>query len=294
MTLNTMKSIILLCICVVLPDRSNSGKVHSTIHRKLQHVLKNTPWSWEITGSHIENKHPIAFNVKVCSTYKVTGMLKNEKSKYRDCATILKKDPYTRKQDGVYAIYPDLKTKKHVYCDMTTEGGGWTVIHKRLDGSTDFYRDWRAYKSGFGDPKRNYWIGNDAMHLLTKSGNHVLRVDLQRFNGQKAYAKYSKFSVGDESRKYRLIVSGYRGTAGDSLAYHNGMKFTTKDKDNDNYRSNCAGTFTGAWWYKHCHYANLNGPYAKSAKKGTKYNTWYHWGNRYQALKRTSMMIRPW
>lgn len=50
--------------------------------------------------------------------------------------------------------------------------------------------------------------------MLTKSGNHVLRVELQKFNGRKAYAKYSTFSVGDRSSKYRLIVSGYSGTAG--------------------------------------------------------------------------------
>lgn len=56
--------------------------------------------------------------------------------------------------------------------------------------------------------------GNDVIHLLTKSGNHVLRVDLQKYNGQKAYAKYSKFFIGDESSKYKLTVSGYRGNAG--------------------------------------------------------------------------------
>jgi ficolin len=56
--------------------------------------------------------------------------------------------------------------------------------------------------------------GNEALHLLTKSGNHVLRVDVNKYNGQQAYAKYSKFSVGNENSKYKLTVSGYNGTAG--------------------------------------------------------------------------------
>ncbi|XP_048742418.2 ryncolin-1-like [Ostrea edulis] len=176
---------------------------------------------------------------------------------------------------------------------MTTEGGGWTVIQKRLDGSTDFYRTWQTYKNGFGDPKKNYWIGNDALHLLTKSGNNALRVDLQKFNGQKAYAKYSKFSVGDESSKYKLTVSGYKGTAGDSLGPHNGMKYSTKDQDNDTYGGNCATSHKGAWWYYRCYDSNLNGQYANSAVVNTQYLNWHKFGNRHEALKRTYMMIRP-
>jgi hypothetical protein len=74
----------------------------------------------------------------------------------------------------------------------------------------------------------------------------------------------------------------------DSLVPDNGGKFSTKDD------GSCARTYKGAWWYKACYYSHLNGLYANSAVVATKYLSWYHWGNKYEALKRTSMMIRPW
>ncbi|XP_056001134.1 angiopoietin-related protein 7-like isoform X2 [Ostrea edulis] len=176
---------------------------------------------------------------------------------HKSCMQIIQSDPGVKGKDGVYSINVDDQEKK-VYCDMTTDGGGWTVIQKRQDGSTDFYRTWVDYKKGFGDAYTNYWIGNDAIHYLTKT-NQELRVELLSFSGEKAHALYSTFQVGNESSKYRLTVSGYSGTAGDSLDRHNGYKFSTHDEDNDDsIVYNCAVERHGAWWYKGCAHSNLN------------------------------------
>ncbi|WAR09745.1 TENR-like protein [Mya arenaria] len=131
-----------------------------------------------------------------------------------------------------------------------TDGGGWIVIQRRINGSTDFYRGWEEYKAGFGNLMGEFWLA---------SGNRELRVELEDEDGQKAFAHYSHFQVLSEEKGYQLNVSGYTGTAGDSLSYHDGMKFSTFDKDNDLRKGNCAIDYEGAWWYKSCVNSNLNG-----------------------------------
>ena len=179
---------------------------------------------------------------------------------YRDC-----KDALTQGQttSGVYTIQPDNQPAFQAYCDMTTDGGGWTVFQRRMDGSVDFYRYWADYQQGFGNPSGEFWLGLDKIHRLTSSATQ-LRVDLRRrTGGSSTYAQYSSFSVGDSSSKYTLSVSGYSGTAGDYLAYHNGQRFSTRDQDNDAWSYNCASyIWNGGWWYRRCWTSNLNGLYS--------------------------------
>ena len=156
-----------------------------------------------------------------------------------------------------------------MHCDMRTDGGGWTVFQSRQDSSVDFYRGWNDYKAGFGQLTAEFRLGIDKVHRLTASRPSSLRVELEDWNGVKVYAKYGKFNIGDGQAQYRLEVGSYSGTAGDSLAYHNSMAFTTKDRDNDIWNRNCAALRTGAWWYKNCQESNLNGPYLGNKRAGS-------------------------
>ena len=176
---------------------------------------------------------------------------------------------------------------------MSTDGGGWTVFQRRQDGSVDFYRGWNDYKSGFGQLTAEFWLGNDKIHRLTAARPCSLRVELEDWNGVKAYAKYGNFNVSDQHAQYRLEVGSYSGTAGDSLAYHNNMAFTTKDRDSDKYTgSNCAVSYTGAWWYNSCHYSNLNGKYLGNTQGSGKGVEWWYF-RRALSLKFTELKLRP-
>ena len=62
-------------------------------------------------------------------------------------------------------------------------------------------------------------------------------MDLEDFEGGSAYAHYTIFVIASATDSYRLLVSGYSGTAGDALRYNSRQKFTTKDRDNDMYYS---------------------------------------------------------
>ena len=57
-------------------------------------------------------------------------------------------------------------------------------------------------------------IGNDALHLLTHQRHYEVRIDLEGFGNERAYALYSNFSVDSPENLYTLSLGTYSGTAG--------------------------------------------------------------------------------
>ncbi|KAK2167172.1 hypothetical protein NP493_1286g00001 [Ridgeia piscesae] len=212
--------------------------------------------------------------------------------KPRNCADLYRSGVHT---NGVYHIYPLREDQPAaVFCDMTTDGGGWTVFQKRFNGEVDFYRGWNDYKKGFGSVFREYWWGNDKLHQITSQEPQQLRVDLSDFSGLSRFAKYSSFGVGDAAGKYRVSVGGYSGNAGDSFSFVTGMRFSTKDVDNDIHSTSCAETYKGGNWYAKCHDSNLNGLY-KHGKTTTYADSmcWNAWHGYYYSLQTSEMKTRP-
>ncbi|XP_071133126.1 fibrinogen-like protein 1 [Mytilus edulis] len=212
-----------------------------------------------------------------------------------DCSAVSRNSP-----SGVYTIYVADQVID-VYCEMT-DNGQWTVIQKRLNGTTHFNRNWQEYKQGFGDVQVEYWLGNDNLHQMLSTKNYKLRIDLEDWNGVTKYAEYDSFIVGNETTNYILTISGYNGDAGDSIInppsgqiYHNmnGMEFSTFDKDNEEAHYNAAEIKQSGWWFKWSTDANLNGLYYTGGQTASDGIYWNSWQLSFYSLKSVSMKIKP-
>ncbi|CAI9619703.1 unnamed protein product [Staurois parvus] len=125
--------------------------------------------------------------------------LRYSSSCYTDCSNHHYKG---EQSSGVYTIVPSTGgTAVDVYCDMDTEGGGWTVIQRRQDGSVNFNRTWKEYKEGFGNLKGEFWLGNEKIYWITGKGEFSLRIDLEDWSGQHKYAVYREF-------RYKCFLCG--------------------------------------------------------------------------------------
>ena len=68
------------------------------------------------------------------------------------------------------------------------------------------------------------------------------------------------------------------GSAGCSPAHHRGLQFSTKDRDNDRSKNNCASSMKGGWWYNSCQHSHLNGNALESHS---------------ESVERSEMKVRP-
>ncbi|XP_006793446.2 microfibril-associated glycoprotein 4-like [Neolamprologus brichardi] len=132
-----------------------------------------------------------------------------------DCSDVYTQD--TSRTSGVYTIYP-IGATSAVLVDWSSVHTVWTVFQRRLDGSVNFYRPWDQYKTGFGNAAGEYWLGLENVFYLTQRKRYELMVNMEDFDGNKVFARYSSFSIDGESDGYRLNVSGFtNGGAGDAL-----------------------------------------------------------------------------
>ncbi|XP_060563343.1 microfibril-associated glycoprotein 4-like [Ruditapes philippinarum] len=183
-----------------------------------------------------------------------------------DCKYIL--DDTLLVQDGIYEIpLWSFNSWLSVYCDMSTDGGGWTVIQNRFDGSVDFYRNFSEYENGFGDLNGEFWLGLKHIQKLASNGRTEIRLEMTRNSSEEGFETFKDFKLvdGDEYRLHINEDSATRSSgisANVSFAYNNGSPFSTYDRDMDRWLGeSCAQRRHGGWWYNYCTFVNLNGRY---------------------------------
>uniref|UniRef100_A0A182VT80 Fibrinogen C-terminal domain-containing protein n=1 Tax=Anopheles minimus TaxID=112268 RepID=A0A182VT80_9DIPT len=201
------------------------------------------------------------------------------------------------KDSGVYYVnlIPSPNKSFEVYRDGSNNhgfGSNWTVFQNRFDGSVDFNRNWTAYKNGFGDIRREHWLGLEKLKRILDTERHELLIIMEDFEGVTAYAKYDNFRIGNETEKYVLQSLGtHTGIVGDAMSSHLNYKFATFDQDT---AGKCATTYMSGGWFFTCYHSNLNGIYLKGGKQSSNKGIhWYHFRGYHYSLKKTKMMVRP-
>ncbi|MEQ2229224.1 hypothetical protein ILYODFUR_016718 [Ilyodon furcidens] len=133
------------------------------------------------------------------------AMMQDTPTTYTDCAAVYKSGNV---KSGVYTLtIPNTTAEVKAFCDMETEGGGWTVLQKRFEGRVDFHRTWQEYKKGFGEPSGEYWLGNEFVSRLTSQQTYKLRIQLSDWEGNSAFSQYDQFSLDGEAQNYRFVLA---------------------------------------------------------------------------------------
>ncbi|XP_050731507.1 ryncolin-2-like [Eriocheir sinensis] len=165
---------------------------------------------------------------------------------------------------GLRHVYPfpgQPQRRAAVYCDQSTDGGGWTVFQRRtnLTVREEFNRSFVEYQLGFGHLEGEFWLGLDLLHELTSAALQELRIDMADWDDVRRYAKYGFFYVGPPSTDYRLSVASWGGP----------------------------------WWHVACGTSNLNGFQHEGTHAGNTGINWDAWRGSSYSLRQTAMMTRP-
>ena len=219
-------------------------------------------------------------------------------------------------KDGPHTIYPSRQglASLRVSCDQETDGGGWIMYQRRVDGTVHFTRSWEEYKYGFGDHGDNtteLWLGNEYVYQLVQSYGSTeweLRIEADAFDGTSCWLVASDFRMNNETLRYSIywdsVTESVVGLA-DDLNHHKLKPFITLDNSEwwsmmgwewSMMARECVRKYKGGWWYVSlymCGKISLNGEYENQRGAGDSKSIYvYHFEQQF-ALERSRMMFRP-
>ena len=173
--------------------------------------------------------------------------------------------------DGLYWIDPDggdAANAFQTYCDMTTDGGGWTLLARTIksgltssERATIWNGNWATYtQNGYGSPAsdaRIFWLPLRHWHTLTQQyTSNAFRVVSPGYE-----SRLANFSIAGAGSNYTWnwsgVVSGYDDIVSSATK---GYGFTCVDADNDSWSSNCSTdnvSYNGGWWYSDCYQLSM-------------------------------------
>ena len=118
---------------------------------------------------------------------------------FKDCLEYREREGQNTVSGIIRMVTDDAPCSQTAYCDMDTDGGGWTVFQRHQSDAVNFTRGWADYKNGFGRLAGDFWWGNDKLAQALNDGRqYELRIDLFDWEGEHRYAKYSRFHVAPE------------------------------------------------------------------------------------------------
>ena len=188
------------------------------------------------------------------------------------------------------SFFVDIPTTQ-ARCDFE-DGGGWLVILRRkadVRQQVSFVRQWDDYERGFGDLNTEFWYGLRNIHCLTTREEVELQIELRQDNGTGEVWTYGYFVVDGPENNYTLHIGQAEGPSHgrDNMADHNGMQFSTTDRDNDKHSGNCADGWGNGWWYNRCYHSLLTGNHASRVLR------WWSHSNGFIYFSNAEMKLRP-
>ena len=204
-------------------------------------------------------------------------------------------------KDGPHTIYPGTATLSNlsVSCDQTTDGGGWIIYQRRLDGSVDFAGNWNDYKIGFGTIGNNtdeMWLGNEKLFQIQQAYGSIeleFRIEATSFDRESCWATFHDFKMSSETGNYSITWNHVHASHRPMILQinmHNGTRFSAKDRYT--CEEHCVTMYEGAWWFHFCASFYFNGVYIP--RKTSAYTSIFVNGFvDGETLKTSCMMFRP-